>query len=62
MQKLMGDEGWGGGGGLVFLYWPQVSVDHTSANKRSNQVITCGSNEVGELGKSVFISWEQAIF
>ena len=25
MQKLMGDEGWGGGG-LVFLYWPQVSV------------------------------------
>ena len=27
MQKLMGDEGWGGGGGgLVFLYWPQVSV------------------------------------
>ena len=23
MQKLMGDEGWGG---LVFLYWPQVSV------------------------------------
>ena len=24
MQKLMGDEGWGGG--LVFLYWPQVSV------------------------------------
>ena len=26
MKKLMGDEGWGGGGGLVFLYWPQVSV------------------------------------
>ena len=25
MQKLMGDEGWGVGG-LVFLYWPQVSV------------------------------------
>ena len=25
MQKLMGDEG-GGGGVLVFLYWPQVSV------------------------------------
>ena len=27
MQKLMGDEGWGGG--LVFLYWPQVSVTLT---------------------------------
>ena len=26
MQKLMGDEGGGGGGVLVFLYWPQVSV------------------------------------
>ena len=30
MQKLMGDEGWGGGGGLVFLYWPQVSVSTIS--------------------------------
>ena len=41
MQKLMGDEGWGGGGGLVFLYWPQVSVTRESNFVEVNVCVWC---------------------